>query len=111
MSSAAQSDSGEGHRRDISPDGTHVRMSLARFLSIVVGIGLATGSGMGLYWNLRAHETNAHIHVPEDFAEHHGSLVGDRDIEASKRDTTELVNQAIKANLAEFAETLKRGKR
>lgn len=93
--------------RDISPDGTHVRMSLARFIAVVVGIALAVGTFSATYWTLREHAANVHIHLPEDFERHHGAPVGDRDLGASKEETTRMVDVVVKARLDELAESIK----
>lgn len=105
-----QHDSDAGRPRDISPDGTHVRMSVARFASLVVGLCVGAGTIAGIYWSLNAHTTNRHIHIPEDFERDHGAPVGTRDLELSKESTAQALDTIVKVHLDEFAKTMNASK-
>jgi len=100
------SDSSPGERRDISPDGTHVRMSLARFLSVIVGLAIAVGTFSATYYTLREHAANQHIHLREDFELKHGAPVGDRDLKDSKEETAQMVDLVVKVRIDELAKTI-----
>lgn len=106
-----QHDSEAGNaRRDISPDGTHVRMSLARFISVVIGIAMAVGTTVGIYLSVRWHTANTYIHLDPDFREKHGPPVGTRDLELSKESTEQAINTIVKVHIDELARTINAGR-
>lgn len=75
-----------GVHQDLTPDGTHIRLSAARAIVIAGVLVSVAGSGAIAWYALNAkvdhHSENRDVHLERDFVREHGIPVGKWDLAA-----------------------------
>jgi hypothetical protein len=88
----------QGGPVDLSPDGTHFRVSLTKAVAIIAalvgGAYMAGQATSGIRADLAEHKANALVHLDPAFVFKHGVPVGAWDLDAS--------NKALAASITEL---------
>lgn len=81
---------------DITPE-THVKMSTAKFLSIIGGIIVLVAAAVGVYTSLvtkvNLHVADTDVHLDKEYMKDHGRPVGKWDLDVVRGETNRRLDE------------------
>lgn len=84
---------------DLTPD-TNVKMSTARFLSVLAAVIVVVSAAVGVYTaivtKLNLHIADTDVHLDKEYMKDHGRPVGKWDVQAERDETKQRLDEQAK---------------